>query len=300
MPLVLVIGDVMTDVIVRPDGPIAVGSDRRAVIRALQGGAGANQACWLAAEGVGVRFAARVGASDHARQKLALAAYGVDARLGADEVAPSGTLITLLAPDGERSFLTDRAANLNLGPSDLPDSLLDGVDLVHVSGYALFEAGPRAAVLDFLAEMRGRGIPYSVDPASYSFLHEVGASDFLGWTRGARFFFPNEDEAATLTGENDPHKQLDALLQHHEIVVIKRGAEGAVAGEAKTGARLSSAAKRVAAIDTSGAGDAFLGGFICAHLRGEGLSAALARAVQLGSEAVTRLGARPPLFSRQA
>jgi sugar/nucleoside kinase (ribokinase family) len=300
MPLVLVIGDVMTDVIVKPDGPIALGSDRRAVIRALQGGAGANQACWLAAEGVGVRFAARVGASDHARQKLALADYGVEARLGADEVAPSGTLITLLAPDGERSFLTDRAANLNLGRSDLPDSLLDGVALVHVSGYALFEASPRAAVLDFLAEARGQGIPFSVDPASYSFLHEVGASDFLGWTRGARFFFPNEEEAATLTGENDPDRQLAALLQNYEIVVIKRGAEGAVAGEAKTGARLSSAAKRVAAIDSSGAGDAFLGGFVGAQLRGEGLSGALARAVELGSRAVTHLGARPLVFSRQA
>jgi sugar/nucleoside kinase (ribokinase family) len=300
MPLVLVIGDVMTDVIVRPDGPIALGSDRRAVIRALQGGAGANQACWLAAEGVGVRFAARVGANDHARQKLALAAYGVDARLGADEVVPSGTLITLLARDGERSFLTDRAANLNLGRSDLPDSLLDDVDLVHISGYALFEAAPRAAVLDFLAEVRRRGVPFSVDPASYSFLQEVGARSFLDWTRGALFIFPNEDESVTLTGENNPHKQLDVLLQNYEIVVIKRGAEGAVAGEARTGARTSSAAKRVAAIDTSGAGDAFLGGFICAQLRGEGLSAALARGVELGSQAVTHLGARPPFPARQA
>src|SRR5436190_11480497 len=110
MPTVLVIGDVMTDIIVRPEGPVAVGADMRAAIRMLPGGAGANQACWLAFEAASVRFAARVGDADHARQKALLACYDVDARLSADAALPTGTLVTLLSPDGERSFLTDRAA----------------------------------------------------------------------------------------------------------------------------------------------------------------------------------------------
>ena len=118
---------------------------------------------------------------------------------------PTGTLVTLLSPDGERSFLTDRAANLKLGRADLPHALLDGVDLLHVSGYALFEEGPRAAVLDIIAEAKRRKIPFSVDPASYSFLQEVGPSTVSSNGREARsFFFPNEDEAAVLTGEAEP------------------------------------------------------------------------------------------------
>src|SRR4051794_9905766 len=99
MPTVLVIGDVMTDIIVRPEGLVALGADRRAEIRTLPGGAGANQACWLAHEGIATRFAARVGAGDRARQKMLLSGYGVDARLGADESFPTGTLVTLLSPD---------------------------------------------------------------------------------------------------------------------------------------------------------------------------------------------------------
>ena len=149
MSTVLVVGDVMTDILVKPEGPIALGADRRATIRLLPGGAGANQACWLAHEGVNVRFVARVGQSELARQKAIFAGYGVDARLGADDALPSGTLVTLLSPDGERSFLTDRAANLNLGRSDLPHSLLDGIDLLHVfrlravrGGAARRRAGP--------------------------------------------------------------------------------------------------------------------------------------------------------------
>ena len=293
MSTVLVMGDVMTDILVKPEGPIALGADRRATIRLLPGGAGANQACWLAHEGVNVRFVARVGQSELARQKAIFAGYGVDARLGADDALPSGTLVTLLSPDGERSFLTDRAANLNLGRSDLPHSLLDGIDLLHVSGYALFEEVPRAAVLALLAEAKRRSIPFSVDPASYSFLQEVGAERFLDWTRGAQLFFPNADEAAVLSGEAEPQGQLAMLARLFHMVALKRGARGAVASEGER--RWSAPAPSVEVVDTSGAGDAFLGGFVAAYLRGEGLEAALRRGVELGSLAVTMLGARPSM-----
>ncbi len=293
MPNVLVIGDVMTDIVVRPEGPIVVGADRRASIRVLPGGSGANQACWLANEGIDVRFVARVGAGDRARQKALFASYGVDARLGEDESLPTGTLVTLLSPDGERSFLTDRAANLKLGSTELVPALLDGIDHVHVSGYALFEEGPRAAVLALLAEAGKRAIPFAVDPASYSFLREVGADRFLDWIRGARFFFPNADEAEVLSGTADPDAQLTFLARAFPVVAIKRGAEGAVAAEG--GHRWSARAPQVEVVDTSGAGDAFLGGFLGTWLRGAGTEAALKRGVAVGSASVTTLGARPPL-----
>jgi sugar/nucleoside kinase (ribokinase family) len=295
MPTVLVIGDVMTDIIVRPDGPIAIGADRRAEICLLPGGAGANQACWLAHEGLSVRFVARVGASDRGRQKVLLASYGVDARLGADENQPTGTLVNLLSPDGERSFLTDRGANLHLGRADLPLSLLDGIDLLHVSGYMLFEKGPRAAVLEIIAEAKRRKIPFAVDPASASFLQEIGRDRFLDWTKGAKFLFPNTDEAQALTAASEPGAQLAILAQAFPVVALKRGREGAMVAEGER--RWSVPAPNVSALDTSGAGDAFLGGFLGAYLKGEGTDAALRRGVALGSQSVIAFGARPPLPS---
>ncbi len=291
MKKVLVVGDVMNDIVVRPEGPIAIGADTRAAIRVLPGGSGANQACWLAKEGVTTRFAGRVGAEDREQQAALLEACGVEPFLGADETLPTGTLVTLLSAN-ERSFLTDRGANLNLRRADLPDTLLDGVDLLHVSGYALFEAGPREAVRELLAEAARRAIPVSIDPASYSFLEEVGAANFLEWARGARFLFPNEDEAAVLAGASSTDAQLDRLTRVHPVVAIKRGTAGAVAGD-RNGGRWSMPAPMVEAVDTSGAGDAFLGGFLAAVLRGEGIEAALKRGVALGSAAVTTLGARP-------
>jgi sugar/nucleoside kinase (ribokinase family) len=271
-----------------------VGADRRAAIRALPGGSGANQAAWLATEGVATTFAGRVGAADRSHQAGLLEAFGVDVFLTADEDVPTGVLITLIAPDGERSFLTDRAANLNLRAKDLPDRLLDGTDLLHVSGYSLFETGPRAAVLGLIGRAKGRSIPFSVDPSSYSFLVEVGGEAFFRSTAGAAILFPNEDEAAVLAGSDDPDAQLRALTRRYPLVVLKRGAKGAVAADS-SGARCSVPALAVEVLDTSGAGDAFFGGFLGAWLRGASLEASLKRAVELGSFAVTILGARPPV-----
>ena len=293
MQKVLVVGDVMTDIIVSPEGPLAVGSDRRAAIRMLPGGSGANQAAWLATCGVDASFVGRVGAGDRTQQIALLEAHGVRPVLVADRDRPTGTLVTLLSPEGERSFFTDRGANAALARADLPDALLDGVDLLHVSGYALFEPGPRGAVLDFIAEARRRNIRFSIDPASWSFLEEAGPENFLRWSSGASVCFPNEDEARVLAGTPDLAAQLERLSAVYPLVVIKRGALGAVAADAR-GVRWSVDAASLAAIDASGAGDAFLGGFLSLWLDGVDVESCLRRAVELGTRAVTILGGRPP------
>jgi sugar/nucleoside kinase (ribokinase family) len=228
-----------------------------------------------------------------------LSEAGVHPVLAADPAAPTGRLVTLVAPDGERSFLTDRAANTNLCRDDLPDALLDGVDLVHVSGYALFAPRPRAAVLGLLDEARRRGIPFTLDPSSWSFLESAGAQNFLGWTRAARIAFPNEREAAVLAGTNDTDRQLKVLTRTYELVVLKRGTEAAHAADS-AGRRWSVPVPKVEAVDSSGGGDAFLGGFLAAWLRGEDIEDCLHRGVTLGADAVTRFGGRPPGASSNA
>jgi sugar/nucleoside kinase (ribokinase family) len=293
MPSVLVIGEVMTDVIVKPKGPLAIGADRRAAVRILPGGSGANQAAWLAAEGIRATFAGRVGRTDHARQLALFVECGVTALLGADDRLPTGTIVTLLAADGERSFLSDSGANLNLCRADLPDVLLEGVDLVCISGYALFSQPSRDAVLSLLTEVRRRSIPFAIDPSSYSFLEDVGPREFLGWTTGARMSFPNGEEAAVLAGSTDIKEQLRMLSDVYELVVIKRGTEGAYAAQARTGRRWSVPVPTVEAVDSTGGGDAFLAGFVSTWMRGGEIEACLQRGVALGARAVVQWGGRP-------
>lgn len=222
---VLVVGDVMRDVLVRPEGPPVRGADRRAEIRFAPGGSGANQAVWLAALGVPTVFAGRVGAEDHAGLAAELRAAGVSPHLAADPQAPTGALVVLIDPkDGERSFLTSRGANDRLCAADLPDALLESAALLHVSGYAMVAEGPRAAVSALIGRAVAQGIAVSVDPGSASFLAEIGAPRFLEAIEGATFLFPNRDEAEALAGASDPAA---CLAPRFPVLAIKNGAGAA-------------------------------------------------------------------------
>ncbi|MBJ3786321.1 carbohydrate kinase family protein [Devosia sediminis] len=289
---VLVVGDVMTDIIVRPEGPIVPGSDRRAEIRNRPGGSGANQAVWLGAAGADVLFAARVGAGERAMYENYFRGLNVVPALAGDPILPSGVLVTLLDPSGERSFLTDRGANLNLGVDDLPESLLDGVGLVLVSGYSFFATGPRHAVQELLRAARRRNVPVAIDPASIGFLDEVGPQVFLDWVGPAQWLFANESEADLLTGEADFDLQMRKLGERFDHVVIKRGRFGAALG-GRQGVSHSQPAPLVKVVDTTGAGDAFAAGFVAALLRGEDHVACLAAGITGGAKAVQFVGGQP-------
>lgn len=289
---VLVVGDVMEDIIVLPEGAMVRGSDVRAKIRKLPGGSGANQAMWLGALDVPVSFLARVGMADLGRYRDMFAAHGVTPMLMGDVDLPTGQLVTLVDGDGERSFFTDRAANTALSVADCPDDILDGVGLVHLSGYAFFEPGPRAVALHLKTLAQQAGIPVSIDPASTGFLGEVGAQQFLEWTQGAAFCFPNADEAALLCGVDDVAGQVRALGASYDLVVIKLGAQGAVAGD-QNGTIAEITAPQIEAVDTTGAGDAFLAGFVSALMEGATLDVCLAQANAAGATAATQMGGQP-------
>ncbi len=288
-PRILVVGDVMTDVIVRPEGPLARGSDRRASITFRPGGSAANQAAWLAFFGASVDFVARVGSDDVQSETALFKAIGVAPHLAGDPRHETGRLVALVDADGERSFLTDRGANDALEASDIADALIEGAALIHLSGYSFFAPSPRAAVLD---AMRRAGVkPISVDPASAEFLREVGADAFLAWTRGASILFPNQEEAAILAGSDDPETQCARLAELYPLVVVKRGAAGAEAAEGARRWRVK--APGIEALDTTGAGDAFVAAFLSQRLNGAGIQASLERAVAAGAEAATIVGGRP-------
>jgi sugar/nucleoside kinase (ribokinase family) len=270
--VILVVGDVMDDLVVRPLGPLAPRTDTPAAIEPRPGGSGANTAAWLGALGARVRFAGRVGVADVRRHAAALERWGVDARLSADPRTPTGRIV-VLAHDG--SMFTDRGANAHL--DDLGDELLDGVTHIHVSGYALAEERPRAAVLGLVGRA---GLPWSVDPGSAALLRQA---PFVAWTAGADLCLPNEDEAALLG--DDP-------LAAYEVVALKRGASGARV--LRRGAPpLEVAAVPAEVVDVTGAGDAFAAGFLAARLRGEDDAGRARAAVEAAARAVAVTGARP-------
>ena len=195
---VLVVGDVMRDVVVRPRGPVRHGTDQRASIDIVPGGAGANQATWLARFGVPVRLAACVGRDDLDAHARYLRGCGVDPVLTVHATLPTGSLVALIDMNGERSFLTDRGANDGLSRADLPATVLDGVGHLHLSGYGLVGERTRDTVLGLIEDARRAGLTISVDPGSAGFLSDLGPGRVLTWIGRASLCILNADEGAVL------------------------------------------------------------------------------------------------------
>ncbi|MFI8882523.1 MULTISPECIES: carbohydrate kinase family protein [unclassified Streptomyces] len=290
----LVIGDVVTDVVARHGTALVHGTDTPARIRTLPGGAGANVACWAARSGCSdVRLLARVGADSADWHRDALRRAGVRCLLAVDDDVPTATVVALVDSAAERTFLTDSGAVLRLSPDDWSPSMLDGVAHLHLSGYLLFAATSRATALLALREARRRGIPVSVDPASAGFLAELGVDRFLAVVEGVDLLLPNSDEARLLTGLPEPADAAAKLSLQADRVVVTLGEGGALLATAGAVTRRVPAVHVRGAVDSTGAGDAFTGGFLAAYLAGADDASATAAGCRAGAEAVTTVGGRP-------
>jgi sugar/nucleoside kinase (ribokinase family) len=291
-PRVLIAGDVIDDIVVTPLDALTIDSDTTSHIRRTPGGSAANQAAWLASRGVAVRFIARVGAADVERHRGELEAFGVEAVLVADDEAPTGTIVVMLDGAGSRTMYTDRGANLRLTAADLPLSLLDQVDALHVNGYALFAGEPRLALTALVAEALRRDIVVTVDPCSSAYLDQLGASTFLACTLGASVCLPNLDEGRVLTGCTEPVDVLSVLRDHYPVVALKLGSGGVLVSERGRVEMIPSAAPSV--VDPTGAGDAFCAGFLASWLEGASAAHAAREGSALAARAVATYGGRPP------
>lgn len=311
-------GDVVNDILVEVPGPLTYGDDNPAAIRTRPGGSAANQAAWMARLGLDVVFAGRAGAADADFHRRELARFGVEPHLAADESATTGSIVVLVGPDGERTMITDRGANLRLRPGDAPAALLDGVALLHLTGYSFFAAGPREVALGLIAQARRDGVPFTVDPSSAAFLARQPPGAFLAWTEGAAICFPNRDEAAALTGTpvtvalggspaaevSSGHDEAMAaeLARHYGAVALKLGSEGAVLATPNA-PPVKVPALKATVRDTTGAGDAFCAGFLAAWLTGatgatgaaplSANGAGLRAGLRAAALAVSCLGGRP-------
>ena len=291
-PSIVVVGDIATDVVVRLMQPLSLGSDATAAIKTTGGGSGANVAAWLGYAGSSVSFVGAVGDDAFGRERVReLADLDVEVHVRTTTAA-TATVVVVVAPDGERTMLPDRGANLRLEPSDIPAELFVPGAHLHLSGYTLFTDPPRAAGLHALSLARQAGMTVSVDPSSAAPLRTVGSAAFLEWTQSADLCLPNATEALALSGAADLDAAMGHLTRHYGHVVITKGSCGAVWSDG--GQQLAQSAPDVKARDTTGAGDAFAAGFLRAFTAGQPPAACLAAAVTLASVAVEGDGARPP------
>jgi sugar/nucleoside kinase (ribokinase family) len=294
---VVVVGDLMTDTVAHATAQLARGSDTPATVTMHGGGSGANVAAWLAVDGTEVAFIGRRGADIAGRNRdMELMGYGVDARLVMDPDRPTGTCVVMITHKGDHTMLSDPGANAALAPDDLPEDLFTPGSHLHVSGYTLLNIGSRSAVLAALGRAQQVGMTISVDGGSSAPLGRVGAEPFLQLTNGVTLLFVEPDQGKVLTGRDDPSQAARVLNAWYPQVVMRLGTEGAImyAGGRPDPIRVSAPPiERI--IDSTGAADAFIAGFLPAWLDKKPPGEALASGCRLATQSLSLVGARPML-----
>ena len=272
------IGDLIDDVVVRLGGPVQLATDTAARIQRRRGGSAANVAAAAAEAGVPSRFIGQVGQDDLATILIAgLQRAGVDVRVR--RAGRTGTVIALVDHEGERTMLTDRAACTELTEPD--PAWLDAVTMLHVPLYSLV-VEPLATTTSSLIDWTHRAnAVVSVDASSVGAMSAFGRDASVALLRAARpaVLFCNADEAAFLA----PHHEPAAI--GCEATVVKRGPDPASLILRDGATSLVPALVVAGVTDTTGAGDAFAGGFLAARYHG----ADFVGAVGAGHQAAARL-----------
>lgn len=222
---------------------------------------------------------------------------GVDTKsISTSETSPTAVCIVCVHPNGERSFLYSFGGNNELDPDNADISRVAVSDFFHL-GAAMGMAGSRAeGIVPLLQKLQQKNVTITVDTS----FDPIGAwwpslAPCLPYTD---ILFSNESEAKYLTGIDDPLKAAEKFAQAGaKTVVLKLGGEGAFI--------LSPAWQgmvppfKVDAVDTTGAGDSFCGGFLFGMERGWQMEKAALFANAVGALCVTSFGATTGIKSYQ-
>ncbi|MEO8127729.1 MAG: carbohydrate kinase family protein [Bryobacteraceae bacterium] len=254
------------------------------------GGNGGSTAYTLAKLGAPVRLLGVVGRDAPGDKILAkLEETGVDvSRVGRSDL-PTNSSICVVHPTGDRLFFHQRGASSAVSPDMLDFTPQNNAGFSHFHLANLYTVPAiRASAPDVLRRARANGLTTSLD---------------TGWDADGRWMqdlrpclplvdllFVNETEGKMLTGEDEPRRVAEALRDLGATdILVKLGGKGCVifAG----GEELEAPGFAVKAIDTTGAGDCFGGGFLAALHHGKNRKEAARFANAVGALKVSQLGA---------
>ncbi len=265
------------------------------------GGAEGNVAIGLARLGTPVTWLGRVGDDGFGRRVVReLRAEGVDVVAPVDAGAPTGLLVKSTPAAGRTDVAYYRAgsAGSRLEASDLDAVDVGGFALVHVTGITpALSASASGAVDALVARAVAAGVPVSFDVNHRSNLWadaEAAAERYRAIAAQASVVFAGDDEAALIVGPGSAEELAErvAALGPAEVV-IKLGADGALVRSVRAGVEPEvqrSAAVPVAVVDTVGAGDAFVAGYLAELVAGAPVATRLETAVRTGAAACTHPG----------
>lgn len=269
------------DHLVRPGETIASRDYRQ-----FSGGKGFNQSIALARAGAAVSHAGRIGA-DGVWLREQLADEGADVRFLEVIDGPSGHAIIQVDEAGENSIILFGGANRTFTPEDAAEIL------GHFgAGDWLLLQNEISAIPEILQLAGERGLRVVFNPAP------MGPEVLDYPLDGVSIFVVNETEGEAFTGESEPDAILAGMRARFPAatVVLTLGGDGSIYDDGDR--RIAVPAQQVTAVDTTAAGDTFIGYLLAGLAGGDNPQAALEIATRAAAICVTRPGAAPSIPRR--
>jgi sugar/nucleoside kinase (ribokinase family) len=204
---------------------------------------------------------------------------------------PNGRCLSMVTPDGQRTMRTHLGAAMTLSPDEITVDDFKGARHAHIEGYLLFNPDLAEKVA---ATARDAGCTISLELASFEVVNVARDWILSQLKKGVHVVFANEDEIKALFQTADSYDaQARRLASFGGIGAVKIGKDGAWVAKGSELHRIEpvNVAK---VVDTTGAGDAWAGGFLYGYLRGYSGAAAGALGSALGAECVQHLGPAIP------
>lgn len=298
MPDVTCAGVLVADVIVESvdSWPERGRLSRVHSIALRSGGLAHSTAVTLAKLGVQTAVVGRVGADVFGDFLVkVLVDHGVQPHVLREADIPTSATVVAVAGSGERSFLHFVGANGSLQARDIPDDLLHNSRIFHLGGYFVLPGMDGEPAAGLLRRARQQGCQTSLD---------------MSWDAQGRwmtllapclphldFLFGNQDELRQVTGHSDP-VQIASTLRDCGVgtVAVKMGEAGAFVDSPAW--RQHVPAYVVDVVDTTGAGDAYCGGFLTGSLAGWTMDRVAAFANAVGAMCVTAVGGTTGIGTR--
>ena len=294
MKQVEIIGAAIVDVLVSPadEAVFQTGSSPAEQIVMTHGGDGLNEATVLHGLGAPVHLETIIG-DDMAgetvirhMEQVGLEQSGLHIRPG----MATSVNVVLVKENGERCFLPNpHASQRQLRLEDIPMPFPKDTDILCFASIFVFPHMKTPELAAVFRQAKEQGITVCADMTKRK--NKETVADMAPALQYVDYLLPNDAEAMLLTGADTPEGAAEALLQAGVgTVIVKCGAKGCfVKNRAK--AFWAPAEAGVPCVDTTGAGDSFVGGFLYGLANDLPLEACVAKANQCGAKAVQQVGA---------
>jgi ribokinase len=294
MPDILVVGSLNADLVVRAPrfpqpGETISGED----LQVIPGGKGANQAVAAARLGAGVAMLGRAGKDNFGDFLLDnLRSNNVDSQLVQRDDASTGTAIIVVDSNGQNSIVLSAGANGKVSPADVASSALSAASFLHHKLLLLQLEIPTLTVLSAAQRAHENRWGVILNPAPAKEIPDelIALTDFI---------IPNETELSLLTGMDVEDV---ASAEKAARVLLQRGAKNVIVTLGSKGALIVNSTQvthvdtfKVNVVDTTAAGDAFIGGFATKLLESDDLVSTVRYGCACGALATTKFGAQPSL-----